>query len=143
MLPAMKKRSTPLQTLLSEIGIERVFLPVLTGIHQPAMDQHYPNNSTLSKQTCMTCKTLKETAFSKSLLCSERASMCAQTLNVSLDPKSIDLEYLAHLSKRNISTDVTVSEVTVRSSAILQPFLIIKPSVSDLLRAAHATFVSF
>lgn len=36
----------------------------------------------------------------------------------------------------------SLSGVTFRSSAIFQPFLIIKPSVSDLLSAAHGPFVS-
>lgn len=40
-------------------------------------------------------------------------------------------------------TNVSMSGVTFRAGAIFQPFLIIKPSVSDPLSAAHGPFVSF
>lgn len=65
----MKKCSIYLEILLSEIGIEWVFLPVLTGINQPATAQHcmHPNKSALSKSDSETTK-LNTTWVSKSLL---------------------------------------------------------------------------
>ena len=64
-LPDMKKYYIPLKVFSGEIGIERAFLPVLTGINQPAMAQHrmHRNNTTLSKQTCR-LQTLKTRNFS-------------------------------------------------------------------------------
>lgn len=61
--PRHEKYSAPLKIVLSGIGIERVFLPVLTSINQPAMAQH-SNNSTLSKQTYVTLHLLNTWNFS-------------------------------------------------------------------------------